>query len=162
MARTVSKFVRIIIGDSADTLRHIPVDTINGIGLTYDEVSYQPFIDQIKGVLVGLPGFSCTISGPFDNTTAAASPALSGSHTVLEPLNGSMTPRSFDFQFGMGATWSAGMPQFGMTKTSTSGIIVTDYTVTPNSNGEVKYSAKLSLLAGSAAPAWGTAAETGS
>lgn len=162
MARTVSKYARIIIGDSADTLRHIPVDTINGIGLTYDEVSYQPFIDQIKGVLVNLPGFSCTIGGPFDNTAAAATPALSGSHTVLEPLNGLNTPRSFDFQFGMGAAWSSGAPQFGMTKTATSGIIVTDYQVIPSSNGEVKYSAKLSLLAGSALPAWGTTAETGS
>lgn len=160
--RTVSKYVRFIIGDSADTLRHIPVDTINGIGLTYDEVSYAPFIDQIKGVLANLPGMSLTIGGPLDNTTAAASPSLSGSHTVLEPLNGVMTPRSFDIQFGMNAAWTAGAPQFGMTKTATSGVIVTDYQVIPNSSGEVKYSAKISILSGSALPAWGTTAETGS
>lgn len=160
--RTVSKFTRFIIGDTADTLRHIPVDTINGVGLTYDEVTYQPFLDAIKGVLLNMPGMTLTIGGPFDNTAAAASPALSGSHTVLEPLNGGQTPRSFDIQFGMGAAWSAGAPQFGMTKTATSGVIVSDYQVIPNNNGEVRYSAKLSVLSGSAAPAWGTAAETGS
>ena len=162
MPRTVSKFTRFLIGDSADTLRHIPVDTIDGVGLTYDEVTYAAFIDQIKGVLANMPTFGVTISGPFDNTAAAASPALSGSHTVLEPLNGLSTPRSLDIQFGMGAAWSAGAPQFGLTKTATSGVIVTDYKVTPAANGEVRYSAKISLLSGSAVPAWGTAAETGS
>lgn len=162
MARTVSKYTRFLIGDSADTLRHIPVDTIDGVGLTYDEVNYAAFIDQIKGVLSNMASVGITISGPFDNTAAAAAPALSGSHTVLEPLNGVNTPRSLDIQFGMGAAWSAGAPQFGITKTATSGFIVTDYKVTPGQNGEVRYSAKISLLSGSAAPAWGTAAETGS
>lgn len=160
MARTVSKFTRFIIGDNGNVLRHIPVDTINGIGLTYDEVNYAAFLDAIKAVLVNLPGFAITIGGPFSNTAAAVSPAESGSHTVLEPLNGSMTPRSLDIQFGMGATWTAGAPQFGISQTATSGVIVTDYQVQPSNNGEVRYSAKISLLSGSAAPAWGTSAES--
>lgn len=160
MARTVSKFVRFLIGDTGNVLRHIPVDTINGIGLTYDEVGYAAFLDAIKGVLSNLPSMAVTIGGPFDNTAAAASPSMSGSHTILSALDGVNTPRTLDIQFGMNAAWTNGSPQFGISQSATDGIIVTDYQIIPNANGEVKYSAKLAVFAGSAAPAWGTAAET--
>lgn len=160
MARTVSKYCRFLIGDTGDVIRHIPVDSINGLGLTYDEVTYAAFIDTIKGALSNLANFSITITGPFDNTAAAASPSLSGSHTVLSALNGVNTPRMLDIQFGMGTTWTNGAPQFGITKSATAGVIVTDYQVIPSANGEVKYSAKISMFAGSTSPDWGTAAES--
>lgn len=154
--RTVNKYVRFIIGDATHVLRNIPVNSIGGVGLTYEEKDMTAFMDAVKGVLLGQPSFSVEIGGPLDNTAAAASPALSGAHTVLSAINGDPTPRSLDIQFGMRHTWETGEPQFGITHSTTDGILVTEYTVDPNN---MTYKAKISMAAGSAAPAWGTAAE---
>lgn len=154
--RTVKRWVNFILGDSSNVLRNIPVDTINGVGLEYEEVDLTAFQDAIKGVLVSHPDLTIEIGGPFDTSAAAASPTLSGSHTVLSPLNGDNTPRTLDVQVGIRHTWEAGEPQFGISRSATSGVIVTKYSVDVN-NG--KYSATLKMYAGSSAPAWGTAAE---
>jgi hypothetical protein len=154
--RTVSRFVNFIVGDSSDVLRNIPVDSVNGVGLTYDEMNVTAFQDAIKNALLGHPSCTISITGPFDTTAAAASPSLSGSHTVLSALVGVNTPRSLDVQVGIRHAWEAGEPQFGITKSATSGFIVSEYVPDIN-NG--KYSAKL-VVFGSTAPAWGTAAET--
>lgn len=161
--RTVSKFFKFQIKDSGGVLRDIPVNSVNGIGLTYDEVDLTAFQDAVKGFLPGHPDFTLTISGPFSNNAAVAASssgsaaALSGSHTVLAPLNGLMTPLSFGCYFGIQNYWTTGDPVFGLSSSSTSGVLVFDYQVDPSN---MTYTAKLRLFPGSSAPAWGTSAIT--
>lgn len=153
--RTVSKWVNFIIDDSGGTLRNIPVDSINGVGLTYDESDVTAFQDAIKNVLPNHPSVQVTITGPFDNSAAASTPTLSGSHTVLSGIVGGNTPLSMDIQIGIRHAWEAGEPQFGITSSSTSGMLCTAYSVDVAS---MKYSATFSVMGG-IAPAWGTTAE---
>lgn len=149
--RTTQKWVAFLVDDSAGTLRNIAVDSINGVGLTYDEVDLTAFTDAIKGVLPAHPDVTISITGPFDTT------ASTGSHTVLSAIVGGVTPLSLDVQVGIRHAWEAGEPQFGITSSATSGFLCTEYI--PNVN-EGKYSAKFRMYPGSTAPAWGTAAET--
>jgi hypothetical protein len=160
--RTVSKFFKFQIEDSGGVMRDIPVLTIGGVGVSYDEVDVSALQDAFKKFFSGQGTVSLTLTGPLDNTAAqaasgtGAAPALSGSHTVLQPLNGALTPRSFGAYFGIQAYWSTGDPVFG----GIDSIIVTDYQVTDNGQS---YSAKIAV-AGNAVnlPAWGTAAITAS
>ena len=153
--RTTTRWTDFRIDDSAGTLRSIPVDSINGVGLTYDEVELTAFQDALKGVLPGHADVVITITGPFDNSAAAAAGTLSGSHTILSAINGAQTPLTLDVQVGMRHAWESGEPQFGITSSATSGFLCFDY----QQQGE-KYSAKFRMFPGSSAPAWGTAAET--
>jgi len=155
--RTNSKWTSFVVDDSGGTLRTIPVDSINGVGLSYDEVELTAFQDAIKGVLPAHPDLTITITGPFDTSAAATVPSLSGSHTVLSAIVGGVTPLSLDVQVGIRHVWESGEPQFGLTSSTTSGFLCTEYI--PDVNGG-KYSAKFRLYPGSALPAWGTAAET--
>lgn len=154
--RTVSKWTDFRVDDSAGTLRSIPVDSINGVGLTYDESEVTAFQDAIKNVLPNHPSCQITITGPFDNSAAAAAGTLSGSHTILSGIVGGNTPLSLDIQIGMRHAWESGEPQFGITSSSTVGFLCTAYSVDIAS---MKYSATFSVMGGTA-PAWGTAAET--
>jgi len=149
--RTTQKWVSFYVKDSGGTLRNIPVDSINGVGLTYDEVELTAFTDAIKGVLPAHPDCTITITGPFDTT------ALTGSHTVLSGIVGGTTPLSLDVRVGIRHDWESGEPQFGITSSATNGFLCTEYQVDVNAG---KYSAKFRLAPGSAAPAWGTTAET--
>lgn len=149
--RTTSKWTKFLIDDSAGTPREIAVSSVNGVGLTYDEVDLTAFMDAVKGALPATPDCRITISGPFDTT------ATTGSHTVLSAINGGVTPLTFDVQFGMRHTWEAGEPQFGITSSATSGALIKNYTVDPSTG---MYTAELYMFPGSAAPAWGTAAES--
>jgi hypothetical protein len=155
--RTHSKWIYFIVDDSAGTLRNIPVNSINGIGLTYDEMDVTAFQDAIKNSVLGHPDAPIEISGPLDSSAAAAVPSLSGSHTVLSVICGANTPLSLDIQVGVRHAWESGEPQFGITSSAVNGYLCSAYTVDPSS---MTYSAKFVLSAGSAAPAWGTAAET--
>jgi hypothetical protein len=155
--RTNQKWVNFIVDDSAGTIRSIPVDSVNGVGLTYDEVELTAFQDAIKGVLPAHPDVTISITGPFDTTAANASPTLSGSHTILSAIVGGVTPLTLDVQVGIRHTWEAGEPQFGITSSATSGFLCTEYIPDVNAG---KYSAKFRMYPGSSAPAWGTAAET--
>src|SRR5574343_68660 len=149
--RTTSKWVAFLVDDSGGTLRNIPVDSINGVGLTYDEVELTAFTDAIKGVLPAHPDCTITITGPFDTT------ASTGSHTVLAGIVGGGTPLSLDVQVGMRHAWESGEPQFGITSSAANGFLCTEYIPDVNAG---KYSAKFRVYPGSVAPAWGTAAET--
>jgi len=156
--RTTKRWTNFIIGDSGNTLRNIPVDSINGVGVTYDEADVTAFQDAIKNALADTPGCEIEISGPVDTSAVAASPALSGSHTVLAPLVTDTyvnIPRTLDIQIGIRHAWESGEPQFGISRSATSGFIVTKYTVDP---GAGKYTATLKVF-GTIAPAWGTTAE---
>lgn len=161
--RTVKRWTRFIIKDSAGTLREVPIDSINGVGLDYPEVELTAFQDALKGVLPDTPSCEITITGPFDNSAAAsvaasgAAPVLSGSHTVLNPIAGLSTPLSLGVYIGMRHYWETGEPVFGISSSSTSGFICLQYQADP-SNG--KYTAKFGMYPGSSAPAWGTAAVT--
>lgn len=149
--RTTSKWTVFKVDDSSGTLRQIAVDSINGVGLVYDEVDLTAFQDAIKGALPAHPDVTITITGPFDTT------ADTGSHTVLSGIVGGVTPLSLDVQVGIRHAWESGEPQFGITSSSTSGFLCFDYQPDLNTG---KYSAKFRMFPGSSAPAWGTAAES--
>lgn len=149
--RTTSNYTLVYIDDSAGTLRSIAVNNIGGIGLEYEENDVTAWYDAIKGVLLGQPSFSTTISGPVDTT------ADTGNHVVLTGVAGKNTPLAFDVRLGIRHTWEAGEPVFGITATAANGVLVKSYKVNPES---MTYTAEIVMAAGSAAPEWGTAAHT--
>lgn len=161
--RTVGKFFKFQIDDSGGTVRDIPVMTIGGVGVTYDQVDLTALQDAVKGFMSGHPDVSLAITGPFSNQAAAAASAsgavadLSGSHIILEPVNGGVTPLTFGAYVGIQSIWSTGDPAFGITSSATSGILVFDYIVDVAAG---TYSANLKMFPGSSLPAWGTAAFT--
>ena len=146
--RTVSKFTAFKWGDGT-LMNSMVVNSINGVGLTYDEVDLTAFMDAIKGVLPNTPDCAITISGPLDTTASMTHAKLSGDA-------GGVTPRSFDVQIGIRAAWEEGAPQFGISASATSGMLCTSYVVDP---GASSYTATFKMFPGSSAPAWGTEAE---
>lgn len=154
--RTVSRWTDFIIEDSGTTLRSIPVDSINGVGLTYDEADLTAFQDAIKGALPETPDCVITITGPFDNIAAQAVGTLSGSHTILSAIVGGVTPLSLDVQVGIRHAWEADEPQFGISQSATSGFLCRSYDVDITNTS---YTATFGMFPGSSAPAWGVAAE---
>jgi len=166
MARTVSRWVRFIIGDDTEppVLREIPINSVNGVGLDYPDEDVSAFQDAVKGVLSGQPDCSITVTGPFDNAAAVASagsgaaPTLSGSHTILTTVAGTNHPLPLGVLLGMQGYWTAAAdPAFILNRTTTSGFICTAYDVHPDDG---TYSATFRVYPGSAAPAWGTALPT--
>ncbi len=163
--RTPSKFVRVVIGDINGVLREPPVNKIGNVGLTYPEVDLTAIQDALKGFLQGIPGFSMTLAGPLDTSAAVAiaattlKPALSGSHTVLQPLNGRMIPVTFGVLVGMRHYWEEGEPVFSINASATSGMIISDYQVIQNGEA-MEYSCKLAMYPGSDAPTWNTTMPT--
>lgn len=155
--RTNQKWTTFLVDDSGGTLREIPVDSINGVGLTYDETDLTAFQDAIHGVLPAHPDCTITITGPFDTTVAGSPPTLSGSHTILSALPGGVTPLALDVRIGIRHTWESGEPTFGITGTSTAGFLCTEYLADVNAG---KYSAKFRVYPGSTAPVWATSAHT--
>jgi hypothetical protein len=154
--RTTFKWTTLYIGDTADTLRAIPINSLSAVGVTYDEVDLTAFQDAVKGNLPAMPDAPLDFGGPWDTSAAASVPALSGSHTVLSALNGLSVPRSVDIRFGIRAAAEADSPQFGISKSATSGYIITKFIVDPSTG---MYSARAVLIPGSALPAWGVTAE---
>jgi hypothetical protein len=162
--RTTGKFFKLQIGATSSTsavLADIPVETLNGVGLTYPEIDLTALQDALKGFLPGQPSASLTITGPFDNTalvtcsTSGQAAALSGSHTVLSVINGGVAPLTLGIYVGIREYWTTGDPVFGIAHTSANGVIVTDYKV---DMATMKYSAKIAFFPGSSAPTWGSAA----
>lgn len=155
--RTVGKYIKVTMDDSGGVLRDIPVSSIGGVGIDYDEVDLTALQEAVKGILPGHGNFGIDITGPFSTTAAQAAGgdgavALSGSHTVLSGVNGGSTPLAFAVYFGIRQQWTDGEPVFGITGTAANGVLVTGYKV----NDDGTYSATIRLAAGSAAPAWGT------
>ena len=158
--RTVTKWTRFAIDDSAGTPREIPVDSISPVGFVYDETDLTAYQDQVKGYLAAHPDAPIDITGPFDNSAAAAlaasgaAPTLSGSHTILAPISAPTftTPLGLAIMIGIRGYWTTGDPVFGIVAPSaTQGYICTKYTI----EGE-KYSASFKPYPGST-PAWGSA-----
>ena len=147
--RTVSKYTVFKFGDGT-TMQSLKINSINGVGLTYEEVDLTAWMDAIKGALPNTPDLAITISGPLDTT------ATTGTHALLTADVGGVTPRSFDVQIGVRAAWEEGAPQFGISASSTSGLLCTSYVVDPSG---ASYTATFKMFPGSSAPAWGTEAE---
>lgn len=159
--RTVKRWTRFALDDSGGTPREIPVDSINGVGLDFPEADVTAFQDALRGVLPDTPDCTITITGPFDNTAAAAlaasgaAPTLSGSHTVLSAIAGGVTPLGLAVMIGIRGLWTTGDPVFGIVSpTAANGFLCLSYMVTPDG---MQYSATFKVFPGSAAPAWGTA-----
>jgi len=148
--RTVKKWTSFHIDDSGGTLREIEVNSVNGVGLTHEEVDQTSFGDAIKNALPGHASCTINIAGPIDTT------ADTGSHPVLSGVTGGVTPLSLDVRIGIRQAWEDGEPQFGITSSATSGFLVRDYIVSPDGNS---YSAVCYMM-GPTAPAWATSAET--
>jgi len=162
--RTTKRWTRFVVDDGVDaTMREIPVNSINGVGLEYPEADVTAFQDAIRGVLLDTPDCTLNIGGPFDNSALAAvaasgaAPTLSGSHTVLKDLVGKMTPLALGVYVGIRAYWATGDPTFGITGTAANGFICTAYSVNLDDSS---YTATFKMYPGSAAPEWGTAAVT--
>lgn len=159
--RTVGKYVKFQIEDSGGTFRDVPITSLNGVGLTYNEIDVSAIQDAVKGMLNGQADYSLEISGPFDTSAAqaasgsGAAAALSGSHTVLYDLPNDLTPLGFAIYIGIRQNWTTGEPVFGLASTSANGILCMNYNVDP---GSAQYTASFRMYPGSAAPAWGTAA----
>lgn len=158
--RTVTKWTRFAVDDSAGTPREIPVDSISPVGFVYDETELTAYQDQVKNYLAAHPDAVIDITGPFDTTAAAAlaasgaAPVLSGSHTVLAPISAPTftTPLGLWIGIGIRGYWTTGDPAFGVVAPSaTSGYVCTKYQV----EGE-KYSARFVPFPGTV-PAFGTA-----
>ena len=158
--RTVTKWTRFAVDDSAGTPREIPVDSISPVGFVYDETDLTAYQDQVKGYLAAHPDAAIDITGPFDNSAAAslaasaAAPTLSGSYTVLQPISVPTftTPLGLWIGIGIRGYWATGDPAFGIVAPSaTQGYVCTKFQV----EGE-KYSASFKPYPGST-PAWSTA-----
>jgi hypothetical protein len=157
--RTVTKWTRFGVSDSAGAAREIPVDSISPVGFVYDETELTAFQDAVKGYLSNHPDATIDITGPFDNSAAAAfaasglAPTLSGSHTILSGIVGGVLPRGLWIAIGVRGYWTAAVdPAFGVASpTATAGYLCTKYQV----DGE-KYSARFVPYPGTT-PAWGTA-----
>lgn len=149
--RSTSNYTIVYIDDSAGTLRSIAINSIGGVGLEYEEKDVTAWYDAIRGVLLGQPSFSTTISGPVDTT------ADTGNHPVLSGVVGKNVPLAFDVRLGVRHVWEAGEPVFGITATAANGVLVKSYKIDPES---MTYTAEIVMAAGSAAPDWATAAHT--
>src|SRR5512139_3806438 len=156
--RTITRWMRFGVDDSGGTPREIPVDTIGPAGFSYEENDVTALQDAVKTYLAGHPDAAIDITGPFDNTAAAAlaasgaAPTLSGSHTILNAIAGGVTPLGLAIMIGIRGYWTTGDPVFGIVAPSaTSGYLCTKYQV----EGE-KYSARFVPYPGTT-PAWGTA-----
>lgn len=158
--RTLNKFVYMVIEDSGGTMRNLVLKSVPEIGLISDDVDVSAVSDAIKRHMAGQSDFNMTFNFPASNAAAVAvatsgnAPAESGSITVLQPLSGGLTAKSFGIYFGMQHYWTTGDPVFGGIDT----VNVSDYTL----NGDT-VSVRISYCANAAnALAWGTAAITAS
>lgn len=156
--RTVSRWTRFVVDDSGGTLREIPVDSINNVGLNYPEHEFAAFQDAIKTALPMTPECAIEITGPFDSKAAAAAaasglaPVLSGSHTILKGIVGVNTPLALGILFGMRQYYIDTEPAFGLNFTAaTNGFLCTSYIVNPT---DMTYTARFVVFPGSVAPSW--------
>lgn len=149
--RTTSQHTAFFVDDSGGTLREIAVNTINGVGLTYPQLDLTAWMDAIRGALPETPDCVISIGGPLDST------ATTGSYTVLKGIVGVPKPLALDVQVGIRHAWEATEPQFGISYTAANGFVCRAFDVNLD---DATYTAEFGMYPGSAAPAWGTAAET--
>lgn len=146
--RTHAKWLTVKLNNSSAALTDISayVNTVGQFGLTYDTQDVTAFSNAVKNIVLGHPGAPLTFGGPIDTTII----------THFMNINGVESPLSVDLEMGIRHAWEAGEPQFGITKSSSSGYLCTSFTVDPAAN---TWSATLDVF-GATAPAFGTGAET--
>lgn len=162
--RTVPKHSLFVIDDTGGTLRSLPINSISGAGLEFPAKIIAAWQDAIIGSLPEVPTCKIEIKGPLTIDAAVTVAAgLSGSHTILAAIQdagGVQTtgvPLTLDYRVGMRHAWVSDEPQFGITGSATDGFWLSKYE--PNWN-DSEYTATFEVYAGSAAPAYGTVAET--
>ena len=138
--KTDSKYINIIFG--GQTL-DCSLTAVDGAGITYDQTDITGLCNTIKEYVQGQGDVSVALSGYLSNT------ATTGSHTVIEPLNGDTTGSTLTIQYGIRAAATTGDPEFEVTAMG-----VFDYLVSA-SGGAPTWSAALRPLTGATA-AWGT------
>ena len=85
------------------------IDSLNGIGVTFDTVEVTTLCSTIKERLMGHGDVSIGASGPFNNT------ATTGGHIVVEPLNGDPDGATLIISIGSGAAPTTGDARFTVT-----------------------------------------------
>jgi len=145
MSKRIGKFTTVSVDDSGGTARDITndVDSIDGLGATYDEVEQGGF-SQDKFYRPARGDAPLTIEG-FSNPTATT-----GAHIVLSGIAG-VQSATFTVTVAVGANLAptTGDPEWE------GEFYCTEYKATPDLNGMFKFSAKL-VPASSTLPAWGT------
>lgn len=146
--RTHSKWLTVLLNNSSGALTDLSayVNTVGQFGLTYQTSDVTAFSDAIVNIVLGQPGAPITLGGPIDTVII----------THFSNINGAVTPLSLDLRMGIRHSWESGEPQFGLTKSSTSGYLCSSFMVDPVAN---TWSATLDVF-GPTAPAFGTGAET--
>ena len=144
--RTNAKFITLKIGNTSDVLTDITpyIHNVGQVGLTFDSPDVTAYSDGVKNVMIGQPAAPLQIGGPFDTTL----------HALMITLDGVLVPRTVDIQIGIQHAWTAGEPEFGISKSATSGYVVKDYKVNMDA---MTWQAALEVF-GPTAPAWGTSA----
>ena len=154
--RTVNRWIRFVVENAAGLVCEIPINSINGVGLTAEEIDVTAFQDPVKTVLPGRSDCAITIGGPFDSSAMVAAsatgvaPVLSGSHTLLSGIYGLNVPLALGILFGIRHWYETTEPAFGLTATATVGFICTEYMVNPT---ECTYEATFKVY-GTTAPSW--------
>ena len=143
--KTHPRYIKVLLDDSGGTPRDISdsINSIGGIGLSYDQTDVTTIANSVKQYLTGYGDSSVSLGGPFNNT------ATTGAHTVLTGLNGANTAATLTVQFGIRAAATNGDPEFE------GEFVVTSYLVGGDMNS-LTWSASLKPAFGAAAPAWGT------
>jgi len=138
--KTNTKYINIIY--NSQTL-DCSIQGADGVGITYAEDDVTGLCNSIKEAVQGQGAVAVNLSGTFSNT------ATTGSHTVIQALNGNTTGATLTIQIGIRAAATTGDPEFEVTSMGVFG-----YTV-GLSAGAPTWSASLRPLPGATA-AWGT------
>lgn len=118
--RTHPKYLTTMIDNSSGTLTDLSayVDSNGTFGLKFEEQDVTGMSDAIKNIVIGRPEAPLKIVFKFDTAVIAH----------LSPLAGRNTPLSLDFRVGVGHTWEAGEPCFGISSSATSGYVLSEFT----------------------------------
>lgn len=143
--KTHPRYIKVLLDDSGGTPRDISdsINSIGGIGLSYDQTDVTTIANSVKQYLTGYGDSSVSLGGPFNNT------ATTGAHTVLTGLNGANTAATLTIQIGIRAAATTGDPEFE------GEYVVTDYQLS-GSGTDLTWSASLKPAFGTSTPAWGT------
>jgi hypothetical protein len=148
--RTTSLYTRIYVDSADGTVRNITgsVNSIGGLGVTADQIDVSTFADSMKQYLNGLKDSALTMSGPFNDTALAVSPAESGAHKVLAPLGGTNTATTVTIEIGSRAEPTSGDAKW-------SGEYLCDYQV-QGDLGSLTWNAAYRPAFGTSTPTWST------
>lgn len=138
--KTNTKYVNIIY--NSQTL-DCSVQGVDGVGITYAEDDVTGLCNAIMEAVQGQGTVAVNLSGTLSNT------ATTGTHTVIQALNGNTAGATLTIQIGIRAAATTGDPEFEVTAMGVFSYLVSLATGAPT------WSASLRPLPGATA-AWGT------